>query len=83
MEIVRSKRDIEVSQHAHSPYEEHLEAVIRILRYLKATSRKGRFLVKIGRQELKFILMQIGQVRSLTEDQHSIIALLYRVIWLL
>ena len=35
------------------------------------------------REELKFILMQIRQVRPLIEDQHLDIALLYRVIWLL
>ncbi|KAH9762305.1 protein kinase domain-containing protein [Citrus sinensis] len=32
-----------VSQFMHSPCEEHFEAVFRILRYLKATPRKGLF----------------------------------------
>lgn len=34
-----------VSQFMHSPYEEHLEKVYTILRYLKAKPEKGSFLV--------------------------------------
>ena len=32
-----------VSQFMHAPYQEHLEAVYKILRYLKATPGKGLF----------------------------------------
>ena len=35
-----------VSQFKHSPYEEHLEAVNRILKYLKGTLGKALFLKK-------------------------------------
>ncbi|XP_022889654.1 uncharacterized protein LOC111405130 [Olea europaea var. sylvestris] len=35
-----------VSQHMHSPKEIHMEAVYRILRYLKGSSRKGLFFNK-------------------------------------
>ena len=64
----------------HSPCEEHFEYVFRILRYLKVTPAKGLFLVKTNKEQLKFILMQIGQVQSLTEDQHPDTTLLYGVI---
>jgi len=36
-----------VSQFMHAPYEEHLDAVYRILRYLKAAPKKGLFFGKI------------------------------------
>ena len=35
-----------VSQFIHAPYEEHLEAIYKILRYLKSTPRKGLFFRK-------------------------------------
>lgn len=39
-----------VSQFMHSPYEEHLEAVYRILRYLKATPGEGIFFKKTNQR---------------------------------
>ncbi|CAJ2671969.1 unnamed protein product [Trifolium pratense] len=41
-----------VSQFMHSPFEEHLEAVYRILRYLKATPRKGLFFRKTNERNV-------------------------------
>ena len=35
-----------VSQFMHSPYEEHLDVIHRILRYLKITPEKGLFFKK-------------------------------------
>ena len=35
-----------VSQFIHSPSEEHMNAVIRILRYLKSSPRKGILFTK-------------------------------------
>ena len=41
-----------VSQFMHAPYEEHLEAVHRILRYLKATPGKGLFFKKTNDKDV-------------------------------
>ncbi|CAJ2657582.1 unnamed protein product [Trifolium pratense] len=41
-----------VSQFMHSPFEEHLEAVYRILRYLKATPEKGLFFRKTNERNV-------------------------------
>ena len=35
-----------VSQFMHSPHEEHLKAIYKIIRYLKSTPGKGLFLKK-------------------------------------
>ena len=42
-----------VSQFMRSPYEEHLDAVFRILRYLKSTPRKGLFFKKGDRRTIE------------------------------
>ena len=42
-----------VSQFMHSPYEEHLDAIFRILRYLKSTPRKGLFFKKGDRRTIE------------------------------
>ncbi|KAK6271243.1 hypothetical protein POUND7_008341 [Theobroma cacao] len=42
-----------VSQFMHSPHEEHLEAVYRILRYLKSSPRKGIFFKKNEQQSIE------------------------------
>ncbi|CAJ2662733.1 unnamed protein product [Trifolium pratense] len=41
-----------VSQFMHSPFEEHLEAVYKILRYLKATPGKGLFFRKTNERNV-------------------------------
>lgn len=41
-----------VSQHMHSPKEIHLEAVYKILRYLKSSLRRGLFLKKSEGREI-------------------------------
>ena len=42
-----------VSQFMHSPYKKHLEAVYRILRYLKGTPSKGLLFQKIIQQNIE------------------------------
>lgn len=42
-----------VSQFMHAPYEEHLEAVYRILRYLKSAPGKGLFFKKTTQQTIE------------------------------
>lgn len=42
-----------VSQFMHSPYEEHLDAVYRILRYLKGTPGKGLFFTKNEKRDIE------------------------------
>lgn len=41
----------------HSPFEEHLEAVYQILRYLKSTLAKGVFFEKMNKEGWGSILM--------------------------
>ena len=67
-----------VSQFMHSPYKKHLEAVYRILRYLKGTPGKGLLLQKTTRQ--RHILMQIGQAPLLTGDPLQDTVLMFREI---
>ncbi|RVW24941.1 Retrovirus-related Pol polyprotein from transposon TNT 1-94 [Vitis vinifera] len=45
-----------VSQFMHSPTEEHMEAVYRILRYLKMTPRKGLFFKKTENRDTEVYL---------------------------
>ena len=45
-----------VRQFMHSPHEEHLEAIYRILRYLKGAPGKGLFFKKIGQQGIKVFI---------------------------
>lgn len=42
-----------VSQSIHSPYEEHLDVVYKILRYLKSTPRKRLFFKKNEKREVE------------------------------
>ncbi|KAL4021159.1 hypothetical protein IC575_019950 [Cucumis melo] len=49
-----------VSQFMQTPYEKHMEAVNRILRYLKNTPGKGLMFRKTNRKTLRHILTQIG-----------------------
>ena len=49
-----------VSQYMHATCEEHLEAMNRILRYLKMTLGKGLFFGREYRRRLKLSLMLIG-----------------------
>ncbi|RVW29071.1 Retrovirus-related Pol polyprotein from transposon RE1 [Vitis vinifera] len=55
-----------VSQFMHSPTEEHMEAVYRILRYLKMTPGKGYSSERQRTVTLKYTQMRIGQETSLT-----------------
>ncbi|RVX16235.1 Retrovirus-related Pol polyprotein from transposon TNT 1-94 [Vitis vinifera] len=55
-----------VSQFMHSPTEEHMEAVYRILRYLKMTPGKGLFFRKTENRDIEVYSDAIGQETSLT-----------------
>ena len=45
-------------KHMHSSFEVHLEAIYKILRYLKNTSGKGLYFKKNEQRELKYTQMQ-------------------------
>lgn len=62
-----------VSQFMHSPYEEHLEAVYRILRYIKTHQGEDYFLRNAKREKSRHIQMLIGQDQLLTGDQHLVL----------
>ena len=50
-----------VSQFMHNPGEQHMNAVIRILRYLKSAPGKGVLFTKNSEfQRIEYILMLIG-----------------------
>lgn len=63
-----------VSQFMHSPKEEHQEAGLRILKYLKISPGKRLFSEKVNMKALKALQMQIGQVLLLIGDLHLDIA---------
>ena len=50
-----------VSQHMNNPSEDHLEAVNRILRYLKMTPGYGLLFKKYGKRDVRYIQMRTGQ----------------------
>ncbi|XP_020412249.1 uncharacterized protein LOC109947149 [Prunus persica] len=50
IEVVRSKH---MSQFMHSPSEDHMSAVMRILRYLKVTPEKGLMFCKYGHTDVE------------------------------
>ena len=70
-----------VSQFMHSPYEEHLEVVHRILRYLKATPGKGLFFKKTDQRRIEVFTDEIRLVQLLIEDPPQDIVLLFGEIW--
>ena len=61
-----------VSQYMHSPFEEHLEAIYRILRYLKMTSGKGFFFFPKKTEECN-IEAYTGPAQLKIESQHLVI----------
>lgn len=67
-----------------APYEEHVEAIYRILRYLRSTLHleKGYSLGRMNNEALKSISMQSGPDPSQIEDSPWGILPLFVVIWL-
>ncbi|CAL8999957.1 unnamed protein product [Prunus brigantina] len=53
IEVARSKHVSVVSQFMHSPSEDHMGAVMRILRYLKVTPGKGLMFCKYGHTDVE------------------------------
>ena len=63
-----------------APYEEHMEAVNRILRYLETTPRKGLMLKKKKRKTIKAYTTQTGQHLLLTGNLPPVTVHLYGTI---
>lgn len=61
-----------VNQYMHAPCQGHLDVVYRILRYLKQAPKKDCPLQKLMIEKLKYLLMHIGQVPSMSESQHLV-----------
>lgn len=59
-----------VSQFMHSPYEVHLEAIYRILRYLKSTPRKGLFFKKSEQKTIE-AYTDVDQAGSVTDRRST------------
>ncbi|RVW92108.1 Retrovirus-related Pol polyprotein from transposon RE1 [Vitis vinifera] len=64
-----------VSQYMHSPKESHLEAVYKILRYLKGSLGRGLFFKKGDSKKVRSIQMRIERDQQKTEG-------LYRLLYL-
>ena len=69
-----------VSQFMHCPYEEHLEATYRILRYLKAVQERVYCLGRTKAELWRRLLMLIRQAQQ-TESQPQAIARMFGEIW--
>ena len=72
-----------VSQFMQAPYEKHMKAVNRILRYLKITPGKGSCLEKQAERPLRHIPTRIGLDLLLTKSLPLVIVPLFRAILLL
>ena len=67
----------------NNPTDEHLNAVYRILRYLKMTPGKGLFFERQTKRTLKFFQMLIGLVQLRTEGPPLVTAHMSGEIYLL
>ena len=62
-----------VSQYMHNPREQHMNAVMRILRYLKNAPGKGILFAKnVDHQSIEYILILIGPVQWMIDDLHLV-----------
>ena len=60
-----------VSQYMHNPGEQHINVVMRILRYLKNAPGKGILFAKnVDHQSIEYILILIGPVQWMIGDLH-------------
>ena len=71
-----------VSQFMHSPLKSHIDAVLRILRYLSQLQEKVYCSQKTITSELRLTQVQIGQVLLLIGDLLQGIVLLWATTWL-
>ena len=69
-----------VSQFMHAPSGEHMEAVYRILRYLKSAPGKGLLFSTNGISNIEGTQILIGQVIKQLEGPHMVTLLLWKVI---